>query len=289
VVLVTHKLREALAVADQVTVLRGGRVAHSGAASASDEQTLASAMFADEITISPHPGSTNGGEPVVRARSVRIDGPSGVRRIASASFEVRRHEILGVAAIEGSGHRELLSALAGRTPVADGRLDLPLRIGYIPADRHRFAMVGEFTLSENVALRGLARRRGRMPWRTVHAATRGLMEHFGIVAPSERVMARTLSGGNQQRLVVARELDADTDLLVADNPTRGLDLRATAFVHNALRSAAERGAAVVFHSSDLDEVLALATRVLVVFHGEARDVGMDRDAIGRAMIGTSSQ
>jgi general nucleoside transport system ATP-binding protein len=289
VVLVTHKLREALAVADHVTVLRGGRVAHSGVATATNEHELARAMFHDDVATSTLSAAASVGEPVVRASAIRIDGSRGLRRIASASFEVRRREILGIAAVEGSGHRELLSALAGRMPVAAGRLDLPPRVGYIPADRHRQAMVAEFTLAENVALRGLATRRGRMPWRALHATTRDLMARFGIVAPSERVPARTLSGGNQQRLVVAREIDADTDLLVADNPTRGLDLRATAFVHDALRSAAGRGAAVVFHSSDLDEVLGLATRMLVVFHGEIRDVGTDRDAIGRAMIGTDDR
>jgi ABC-type uncharacterized transport system ATPase subunit len=288
VVLVTHKLPEALAVADHVTVLRGGRVAYSGAATATSADELARAMFPDGVPAAAVRRADRQGDVLVRASSISVVGPRGARRIAAATFDVRRHEILGVAAIEGSGHRELLSALAGRTAVSDGRLELPGRVGYIPADRHRNAMIGEFTLVENVALRNLAARRGQMPWRALAAQSRALIARFTISASSERVLAQTLSGGNQQRLVVARELDGETELVVADNPTRGLDLKAIAFVHEALRVVAERGSAVVFHSSDLDELVSLATRVLVVFHGEVRDVGTDRDAIGRAMVGTGA-
>jgi simple sugar transport system ATP-binding protein len=138
-----------------------------------------------------------------------------------------------------------------------------------------------------VALRGLGERRGLMPWTALSERTTALLQRFNIVAPSARVKVRTLSGGNQQRLVIARELERDVDLVVADNPTRGLDIRATAFVHDRLREAAARGAAVVIHSSDLDEILSLATRVLVVFHGNVTDAGRDRDFISRAMLGAA--
>jgi simple sugar transport system ATP-binding protein len=225
---------------------------------------------------------------VVRASALDVDSVQGVRRIRGASFDVRRGDIVGVAAVEGSGHRELLAALAALLTAASGVLRLPNRIALIPADRLREALIPEFTLTENVALRELGARRGLMPWRELSVRTSALLDQFAIVAPSSSVAVKTLSGGNQQRIVVARELEGAVDLVVADNPTRGLDIRATAFVHEQLRTAAGHGAAVVFHSTDLDEILSLATRVLVVFHGEVREVSVDRDVVGRAMLGAGS-
>jgi simple sugar transport system ATP-binding protein len=287
VVLVTHKLREALAVADVVTVLRRGRVALTGNAGQRSEPELARAIFPEELArpstaTLPAPGAV-----VARAAAVDVVDARGARRIRGASFSLRRHEIVGIAAIEGSGHRELMRVLAGLQHVASGELDLPQRIATIPADRARDAVVGEFTLTENVALHQLGRRRGVMSWRELADRTATLLARFDVHATSARVRARTLSGGNQQRLVVARELERPVDLVVADNPTRGLDIRATAFVHEQLRDAASQGAAVVIHASDLDELLSLATRMLVVFHGLVREVGLNREAVGRAMLGAA--
>ncbi len=291
VVLVTHKLREALAVADTVTVLRRGRVAYTGRVSESSEEQLSRAIFGDATPLeSASPAAPAVTGPVaVEARGIEIVSETRRRvvRIRGASFTLRRHELVGIAAIEGSGHRELLAAIAGLQPVTSGELQLPERIAVIPADRLRDGLIPEFTLTENVGLHELGRRRGLMPWAELAARTRTLIRQFGIVAPSARTVAAALSGGNQQRLVVARELDRETDLVVAENPTRGLDMRATAFVHARLRDAAAAGAAVVLYSSDLDELLSLATRVLVVHHGELREAALDRDAIGRAILGAA--
>jgi ABC-type uncharacterized transport system ATPase subunit len=296
VVLVTHKLREARAVADEVTVLRHGRVVRAGSAATISEHELARAIFPENVEVQSAaatlaPGKLDAPKQprdlLVQADAVDVTDSRGGRRIHDAVFEVRRHEIVGIAAVEGSGHRELLQALAALLPVSSGVLRLPERIGLIPADRNRDALVLEFTLVENVALHRLGTRRGLIPWRDLEGRTSGLLKHFGIVASSARARARELSGGNQQRLVVARELEHAHDLVVADNPTRGLDIRATAFVHGQLREAAARGAAVVVHSSDLDEILSLATRMLVVYHGEVREVALDRDKVGRAMLGAA--
>jgi ABC-type uncharacterized transport system ATPase subunit len=286
VVLVTHKLREAMAIADVVTVLRRGRVVLTGAAGDTSEKELASAMFPDPPPAGSGASSVPGAA-VVRVEDADIRGARGLA-ISNASFELRRGEIVGVAAIEGSGHRELLAAIAGLTAPERGAIELPARIALIPANRARDAVVADFSLTENVALHDLAKRRGMMPWRAINDATEQLIEQFNIAAPSAGVSLRSLSGGNQQRLVVAREIEHDVDLLVADNPTRGLDLRASAFVHDQLLRAASRGAAVVLHSSDLDEVLALATRVVVVFHGQVRAVPLDREAISGAMVGAAA-
>ena len=288
VVLVTHKLREALAISDDVTVLRRGRVTYQGQARSSSEAALARAMFPEQLEPAPGIAAAAKGEAVVVADRVQVDDGRGVPRIRNATFRLYRHEIVGVAAVEGSGHRELLTALASLRPPAAGSLSLPSRCAFIPADRTRDALIPEFALTENVALRNLGRRKGRMPWQELASRTATLIEKFAIVASSPGVSARTLSGGNQQRLVVARELEDEVDLVVADNPTRGLDLRATAFVHEQLRRAAAQGAAVVLHSSDLDEILSLASRMIVVFHGELLETGLDRDVVGRAMVGAGS-
>ena len=289
VVLVTHKLREAIAIADAVTVFRRGRVVLTVGAKATSEEQLARAMFPDATASVPTVPivPTAASAVVARLADAGIGGARG-QAVRGASFELRRGEIVGVAAIEGSGHRELLNALAGLTGAEKGTIELPERIALIPANRARDAAIGEFTLAENVALHGLAKRRGLMPWRAIESNTAALIQRFSIAAPSPRTPLGSLSGGSQQRLVVARELENEVDLVIADNPTRGLDLRASAFVHEQIRLAAARGAAVVVHCGDLDELLALATRVLVVFHGDVRAMGMDRDAISRAMVGAAT-
>jgi len=287
VVIVTHKLREALTAADDVTVLRRGHVVHSGQVAGNSEGEIARAIFPEPLEESTAADTRAPGETVVMAADIAVLDARGARRIQSASFQICRHEIIGVAAVEGSGHRDLLGALAGLRPVAAGTLRLPTRIALIPADRRRDALIPEFTLAENVALRGAGARRGIMVWRELVARTSAILARFSVLAPSARARAQTLSGGNQQRLVVGRELEEEVDLLIADNPTRGLDIRASDFVHRQLRDAASQGAAVVVHSSDLDEVLSLATRAFVVFDGSVREVVATRDVVGRAMLGVA--
>ena len=288
VVLITHKLREALAVADAVTVLRRGAVVHSGDVAGASETDLARQMFADAQRAPPSSSglpAARSAEPVVRANSITVRDHRGVVRVRGASFELRPGEIVGLAAIEGSGHRELMRALASQIAVSEGTLDAPHAVAMIPADRTRDALIPSFTVTENVALKGLGRRRGLMRWPAVRDRARVLVERFSISTAGVDAPVRTLSGGNQQRVVVARELEHQAPLLIADNPTSGLDLRATAFIHEQLRLAAAGGAAVLVHSSDLDEVLALATRVLVMYDGEVRAVAGGREAVGRAMLG----
>ncbi len=289
VVLVTHKLHEALDFADDVTVLRRGRVVFAGRAADSSAPELARAIFpeGEGVAVAPSVRPASTGKVIVRASAVDVTDARGAIRIRAASFEVRAGEIIGIAAVEGSGHHELLRALAGLQPVERGDLEAPKEVALIPADRIRGALIPEFTLAENVALHGAAVRRGVMRWSEVADRTRRIVERFGIVARSPAAPARSLSGGNQQRLVVGRELEHPKRLIIADNPTRGLDMRATAFVHEQLRVAAADGAVVVLHASDLDDVLAIATRMLVVFHGTVREVAVDRDAIGRAMLGAA--
>jgi simple sugar transport system ATP-binding protein len=307
-ILITHKLREALSIADAVTVLRHGRTVLAAPASAVSEDRLADAMLGETAaheTARSESGSGGDGQgpamqgpamqgpAIVTASHITLADDRGIVVISAASFVIRAGEIVGLAAVEGagSGQYELLRALSGRRPVLDGTLAVPPDVGFVPGDRQRDALILDFPLYENIALRGAGRARGRLPWRGIRDHTRGLLAEFAVRAASDAVAASTLSGGNQQRLVLAREMHRSlgaavaTSALVVENPTRGLDLHATAAVHARLRSARAAGMAVVIYASDIDETLALADRILVLAHGTVREVPHDRDLVGRAMLG----
>jgi simple sugar transport system ATP-binding protein len=227
--------------------------------------------------------------PIIRAEGVTLVDATGVVRIQSASFVGGAGEIVGVAGVEGAGQRELLRAMAGRLPVASGRLERPDAVGFVPEDRHRDAVLLDRSLVENVALRGAGARRGLVEWNAVGTHTASLMRDFDVRAAGPLASMRTVSGGNQQKLVLARELAPnDTDPLraiVVENPTRGLDVQASVEVHDRLRAARDAGVAVVVYSSDIDEVLLLASRVLVVYAGAVREAPVDRDIVGRLILG----
>lgn len=294
VVLITHKLREALGVADEVTVMRRGRTVLHVPRSAADEDSIARAMLGDTAgahrrrevlgTPSPHAFRAEAGT-VVIARDVAVAGPRGTLAVRDASFVLRSGEIAGIAGVEGSGVYELVRALAGRLTPAAGTLDLPSRIGFVPEDRLRDALVREWSITENVALREAGAARGRISWRSIEREADRLIKLFDVRADSPAAVVGTLSGGNQQKLVLARELDGDPPLIVVEQPTRGLDIAASATIHERLLAARDRGAAVVIASVDLDELIMLADRLLVMFGGTVRDVARDRDAAGRAMLG----
>jgi general nucleoside transport system ATP-binding protein len=299
-VLITHKLGEALSVADNVTVLRRGRTVLAARAAVATAASLTDAMLGSAtVTERMRPAPTARPDdkdparsPILRAERVTLEDDIGVVRVREASFRVGAGEIVGIAAVEGSGQRELLRALAGRRPLASGTLERPSLVGFVPEDRHRDAVLLDRSLSENVALRGAGARRGRIDWRAVRTHTESLMRVFDVRAAGLRAPMRTLSGGNQQKLVLARELDlggmAGSQAIVLENPTRGLDVRATSEIHDRLRAARDAGAAVVVYSSDIDEVLLLANRVLVVYAGVVRESPVDRDAIGRLMLGAAT-
>lgn len=292
VILVTHKLREALAVADDVTVLRRGRTVLSGPAGEMSEVALARAMFpegvAPEITTR---ASEEAGPVIAELRDVTLQGDSATSRTVGrvrANLVVHAAEIIGVAGVEGSGHHELLLALAGRLSPVSGEVQLPHAVAFIPEHRLRDALIPAFSVAENIALRDAARTRGRLPLKDIARRARRLIDDNAIRATSTSQPVRALSGGNQQKLVLARELDGQPTLVVAVNPTQGLDLRAASAIRTRLRAIRGAGAGVVVYSSDLDELLSLADRIVVVFGGAVREVARNADAIGRAMLGAAT-
>jgi simple sugar transport system ATP-binding protein len=286
VVLVTHKLREALAVADQVTVLRRGRTVLTASTHTISEAELARAMFPDGIV--PDAGAVverQTGRVIAELRDVELRDGQGITRVRGGTLAVHAGEILGIAGVEGSGHHELLLALAGRLAPTSGTVQVPPDIAFIPEHRQRDALIPSFSVAENVALRDAAHARGRLDWQEVAQRARSLADRDFIRAASVTVPVRTLSGGNQQKLVLARELEGAPLLVVAENPTQGLDVRAASTIRARLREARDAGSGVVVYTSDLDELVALADRVVVAFGGTLHETSSDADAIGRAMLG----
>ncbi len=297
VALVAHKLDEVLSVSDRVTVLRRGRTVLTAARGDVDATALAQAMVgADgpedagrQPARTPVPSTQK--EVVARCSGVRLHdlGRSAAR--STASLEVHRGEIVGVAGVEGNGQRELARLMAGRSVAEEGTVELPQRVGFIPQDRTREGLALEFSLAENVAL--LLHRTGTGPvldWSAIEERAERIRDEYDVKAQSVRAPARALSGGNQQRVVVGRELDSEPDFLVAENPTRGLDVAATDFVHSTLRRlvAGEAAPGILLISTDLDEVLELSDRVFAVVRGELIAVAEDdrtREGVGRIMLG----
>ena len=283
VALITHKLRDVFAAADRVTVLRAGAVTLRGLRRELTEEHLASAMIGADPALPA--GHAEGGS----VRSGRPAGPSSIV-VKGPDFEIRSGEIVGLAAVEGNGQRAWLRAIVdagsgGETVQVSGP------VAFIPEDRTTEGLIPAFSLTENIAL-GLRDdpRWARGPWLSwpaIQSRTEELIRGFGIRASGSAAPSASLSGGNQQKLVFARALELGPNVLVAENPTRGLDVHATSEVHRRLRETAIGGAAVVIYSADLDEVLALADRLFVMYRGVVRAVpaGASRDVIGRMLLG----
>jgi general nucleoside transport system ATP-binding protein len=302
VVLIAHKLDEVLSVADRVTVLRHGETVLEAARDAVDGPVLARAMVGQEIEPARRTGEPNVGDVVARLSGVSALGPRGERALEELNLEVRRGEIVGIAGVDGNGQRVLAAVLAGRRSPAAGRVDLPGAVGFIPQDRASEALVSGFTLVENLALglgdQGEYRWGPFVRWAKVRARTETLIERFGVRASGPSAWAGSLSGGNQQKLVVARELGRSGDLLVAQNPARGLDVSAEEFVHRELlrlrdgsTESGESGPGIVLISTDLDEILALSDRIFVLVRGRLVEMGDSRDRaeIGAVMVSGAAE
>ena len=293
VVLITHKLRDALAVADDVTVLRKGETVLASPARDITAEALREAMEGTSLPVShvaralqPIPTASAPQPVVLQAHGVRFIDERGAVCVNDVSLDVHAGEIVGIAAVEGAGQHELLRLLAGRLRPQSGQVIHPARLGFVPEDRQRDALLLDSTLDENIALRGAGTRRGMLPWRVIRDATRDLLTAHNVRASDPRMSARGLSGGNQQKFILGRELANSPEALVVENPSRGLDFQATAAVQAALRAARDAGAAILLYSSDLDEVLELADRIFVMFDGRLVSTTRDRDTVGRAMLGS---
>lgn len=271
VLLIAHKLREVLSVADRITVLRAGRVVRTVTREEADEHSLTTWMVGEVPPMEPSEPPTVE-RPRIFLRDVKVLDDDGRVRVRGVSLDVRPGEIVGISGVDGNGQLELAEAVVGIRRVESGEILIdgePVgrhteEVGYVPQDRHRHGLALPMSIGENVLI-GL-RGRGRFFWgpflrsKAFQAHLRDLIDRFGIACrgPGQPVWA--LSGGNQQKVVLARALDPFPRVVVAVDPTRGLDVRATMSVHNALLSAAKRGAAVLLLSGSREEIAALSHR-----------------------------
>ena len=302
IVLVAHKLDEVLAAADRVTVLRRGRWVLTREAAEVSARELAEAMVGAGAEVSEQSGVSGqsrvaaGAEPVavvaeLREVTVRAESTLPLRGV---SMEVRRGEILGIAGVGGNGQRTLAAVLAGMRRPDSGEVRLPEEVGWIPQDRTREGLVNEFTITENVALavheQSACRKGPWLDWTGVEETAAGLVREMDVRADSVAVTASALSGGNQQKVVTGREFLRSGDLLVAESPTRGLDVKATVAVRARiaeLASSGERPPGVVLISADLDEILELSDRIAVMVRGRLIPVPREDHnptAIGELML-----
>jgi general nucleoside transport system ATP-binding protein len=292
VVLISHKLEEITAVCDSVTVLRAGETVESRALGGLDAAQLGRLMVGDALPPSGRPPETEPGPLALRLRAATAEG------LAALDLDLRAGELVALAGIDGNGQQPLEEVLAGVRPLTSGSLELsrpPLAV--LSGDRHRTGLVLDLSVAENLVLPEAARggvppvfRAGLVSPRALDEAGTAAIRRFGIRArPAD--LARMLSGGNQQKVCVARALRASPGVLVAVNPTRGLDVAATAAVREELRAQARAGAAVLVISTELDEVLELGQRIGVLFRGQLLPMPATertRAAIGRRMLGESA-
>ena len=305
IVFITHKLREVRAVADRITVIRRGKVV--GTALPTDsEKELASAMVGRSVELGVARDAARPGEQSLTVSNLTVLDDAGVCQVDDVSFGVARGEILAVAGVQGNGQTELTEVILGLTkPVAgsvvlDGtelvgrsvRDVLEVGVGFVPEDRSTDGVIADFSVAENLVLdlhhrepfaKGVALRPA-----AVHANAVRAIEEFDVRTGSVDALASTLSGGNQQKVVLARELSRPLRLLIASQPTRGLDVGSIEFVHTRIVAERDSGTPVLIVSTELDEVLALADRILVMYRGKVVGIvpgGTDRDVLGLMMAG----
>ena len=302
VIFITHKLREVAAISDRVTVIRHGKTAGTRVTSETAPAELAELMVGRDVSLKVDRTPAQPGAVALQAFDLVMKGRGGRNALDGLSLSVRKGEIAGIAGVEGNGQTELVESLAGLRAPDSGTImlggmeitaDDPVErrrkgLSYIPEDRHNRGLVLPFSLTENVLLGnselppfgdGL-----RINYRKSEEITRDLMEKFDVRAPGPETRASALSGGNQQKLIIARELYREPAVLLAVQPTRGLDVGAIEFVHSQIVAERDKGRGILLISFDLDETLDLSDRILVIYQGKIAGE-FSSDGVNRAELG----
>jgi simple sugar transport system ATP-binding protein len=310
IIFISHKLNEVLEIADRVTVLRRGKKIETLPAAGATEEELARRMVGREVLLRVDKTTATPGEPLLVVEDLHAQDDRGLEAVRGASLTVHGGEIVGIAGVDGNGQTQLIEAITGLRGPTGGRVEiaghdltgsstnriLDSGVGHIPEDRQRRGLVLEFTLAENFALHDFDRPpNSRFGWlrpgRLLSRAVR-LVKEFDVRGGGPKTSAGALSGGNQQKVVVAREVDGDPKVLIAAQPTRGLDVGAIEFVHRRLVEERDEGRAVLLVSLELDEILSLSDRILVMYEG--RVVGeyppdVAEEELGFAMLGGKAE
>jgi general nucleoside transport system ATP-binding protein len=285
VVIITHKLNEVMAFADRIVVMRAGRLVGETSPSQTDETGLAKMMVGREVILRIHKEPSAPGDTVLNVTDLHVLDDRGLEAVRGVSFDVREGEIVGIAGVDGNGQSQIVEAIMGLRRPTSGSVSLKGKdithaspadtidagVSHIPADRQRRGLVLEFDLVENIALGDHRKppiaKRGVLDRKMMSEIARSRIADFDIRTPSETVNAANLSGGNQQKVVVARELGRNPELLIAAQPTRGLDVGAIEFVHRQILGERDGRKGILLVSMELEEVLSLADRILVIFGG----------------------
>jgi ABC-type uncharacterized transport system ATPase subunit len=307
IIFITHKLKEVFAVADRITVMRAGKVVGHTVPEKATESMLASMMVGREVILTVEKGPAKPAEPVLEVQDLHVRDDRGLPAVNGVSFTVREGEVLGIAGVQGNGQSELVEALTGLRKIESGKVImggdeitnatprgvLETGVSHIPEDRQKRGLVLSYPIADNLVLctyykppfaQGIVMNR-----EAIDEQAARLIKEFDIRTPSAYTPAGTLSGGNQQKVIVARELTRPYNLLIAAQPTRGLDVGSIEFIHKRIIEQRDAGHAVLLVSAELDEILSLSDRVAVMYKGEIIDIvpieEATRENIGLLMAG----
>ena len=290
IILITHKLDEIRAVADRVTVIRRGKSIQTVSIEGATNKDLAEMMVGRSVSFVTEKEEAQPKEVVLQISDLVVNENRGVPAVKELSLDVRAGEIVGIAGIDGNGQSELIQAITGLRKVKSGSIKIKgqevvglstrkiteMNVSHVPEDRHRDGLVLEMMLSENIALQTYYKeplsKNGVLNYNQINSYARKLMEEFDVRAANEIVPASALSGGNQQKAIIAREVDRNPDLLIVSQPTRGLDVGAIEYIHKRLISERDKGKAVLVVSFELDEILNLSDRIAVIHDGKIQGI-----------------
>ncbi len=310
-VFISHKLKEVLDLSDRITVLRHGQVTGDTTPAKSDRHDLAQMMVGRAVKLAPDKHEVETGAPLLIIEDLCVDGDRGRHAVQGLNLEVKSGEILGIAGISGNGQRELAEAIAGLRTVQSGRITIngldttygkPAKIrkaglSYVPEERMKDGAIGEFDVKENLILLNHNSepfcKNGLLNFHEIRSHSEKLVKEYAVKTPTIDTTTKNLSGGNIQKVIMARELSAGPKVLLASQPTRGVDIGAAEYIHERISQQRQRGTASVVISEDLDEVMALSDRIAVMFDGKIMGIINQKDAtresIGLMMTGEEQE
>ena len=290
IILITHKLDEIRAVSDRVTVIRRGKSIETVEIAGATNQDLAEMMVGRSVSFTTEKNPPQPKEVILSIKDLVVNENRGIPAVKNLSLDVRAGEIVGIAGIDGNGQSELIQAITGLRKVKSGTINIKgkdvvglpprkiteMKVSHVPEDRHRDGLVLDMTISENIALQTYYKeplsKNGILNYTNIHNYARKLMEEFDVRAANDYFPASALSGGNQQKAIIAREVDRDPDLLIVSQPTRGLDVGAIEYIHKRLIGERDKGKAVLVVSFELDEILNLSDRIAVIHDGKIQGI-----------------
>jgi simple sugar transport system ATP-binding protein len=309
IMFITHKLREVLAVADRIVVLRGGKVTGEATPKNSGESDLAQMMVGRPVVLNVAKTPAKPGKEILVAKDLVVNDDRKHEAVNGFTITLREGEILGIAGVEGNGQRELVEALAGMRPIISGEYTIlgetahglspnkihDLGVAHVPEDREKDGLVASYSIDDNLVLNQFDEEPFAKGWvRNLNAVTEygdTMIKTYDIRTPSGKNPASSLSGGNKQKVVIARELSQNSPVIIASQPTRGVDVGSIEFIHNQLVAARDKGAGVLLVSAELDEILSLSDRVAVMYAGKVVAVfdikDAERTTIGKLMAGAT--